>query len=94
MARIKRLVLDVLKPHQPNAVDFATALADRNERNRIKLKVIEVDEKTETIIVIVEGDDIDFAEITTCIMELGGTLHSIDEVDVDNDADCAPGDQS
>ena len=28
MAKLKHIVLDVLKPHQPNALDFAAALAD------------------------------------------------------------------
>jgi hypothetical protein len=29
MSSIKRIVLDVLKPHQPNALDFASTIADQ-----------------------------------------------------------------
>lgn len=77
---VKRLVLDILKPHQPNALEFARALADRGYR--VQLRVVEVDEKTETLVVSVEGDDIDFEGVRATINELGGSLHSIDEVEV------------
>lgn len=90
MACIKRLVLDVLKPHHPNAVDFASALADRGKNIRIKLSVEEIDEKTETIIVIVEGEDINFDIISKHIAELGGSVHSIDEVEVTGHTNTEP----
>ena len=37
---------------------------------------------TETLEVIVEGDNIPFERLTASINELGGSLHSIDEVTV------------
>ena len=82
MICIKRLILDVLKPHHPNALEFAAALAEVGKQMRIKLRVEAVDEKTESVIVIIEDEDINFDAISTRITELGGSIHSIDEVEV------------
>ena len=82
MAYIKRLVLDVLKPHHPNALDFTATLADQGINTRIKLSVAAVDEKTENVILEIDGDDIDFDAMSKCIAALGGSVHSIDEVEV------------
>ena len=84
MTRTKRLVLDVLKPRHPSALDFARAIAGQGETAcRVKLTVEEVDEKTESITLTVEGEAIDFEAIVTAITDLGGSLHSIDEVEVE-----------
>jgi len=82
MTQIKKLVLDVLKPHQPNALEFATALADLGDGLSINVAVEEVDEKTESIIVLIEGENIDYDLIAERIKELGASVHSIDEVEV------------
>jgi len=84
MSQIRRLVLDVLKPHQPNALELAAALADLGTDYRVKLTVIEVDEKTETITLDIEGRDILFEAISATIKKLGASIHSIDEVEVDS----------
>jgi hypothetical protein len=81
MVLVKRLVLDILKPHNPNPLEFSTALAQQGAY-RIKLTVLEVDESTETLQVVIEGTDIDFERIQASVTELGGSLHSIDEVEV------------
>ena len=82
MVLVKRLVLDVLKPHQPNALEFSQAIAKAGGDYRVCTTVLEVDEKTETLQVIVEGDAIDFDALQSSISDFGGSLHSIDEVEV------------
>ena len=82
MVLVKKLVLDVLKPHSPNTLEFATALADQGPGYRVNITVAEVDEKTETVLITIEGDNISFDSINNTINTLGGSLHSIDEVDV------------
>jgi hypothetical protein len=82
MALVKRLVLDVLKPHQPNVLEFSQAIAKAGGDYRVCTTVLEVDEKTETLQVSVEGDAIDFDAVQASISALGGSLHSIDEVEV------------
>ena len=80
MSPVKRLVLDVLKPHQPNALDFAETIAALSDDYRVDLKVIEVDESTETLQLSIEADHVDFEAVKAAISENGGSVHSIDEV--------------
>ena len=82
MVLVKLVVLDVLKPHQPNALEFARAIAAGGGEYRVSVTVIEVDEVTETLQLVIEGDALDFERIQSSIGELGGSLHSIDEVEV------------
>ena len=82
MSSVKRLVLDVLKPHQPNTLDFARAIASLGEDYQVDIHVLEVDEKTESVQVIIEGSNLDFELISSAIDENGASLHSIDEVSV------------
>ena len=85
MSLLKRIVLDVLKPHQPSILEFANTIAKQHNHCRVKITVTEVDEKTETTIVIIEGGDIPYSAIEESITNLGGSIHSIDEVEVSND---------
>jgi len=82
MAKLERLVLDVLKPRSPNVIEFAKALTALGEDYRVSLRVEEVDDKTESVILAVSADDLDLDAIRGVIEELGGSLHSIDEVEV------------
>ena len=82
MTKTRRLVLDVLKPHQPNALEFSSTLADLGGDYRVKLTVTEVDKNTESTIVTIEGADINFENIKTAIEKMGASVHSIDEVEV------------
>jgi len=82
MAKIQRLVLDVLKPHQPNVLEFAQAIAMLGDDYQVDIQVAGVDEQTETLQVIIEGYELDFERINNIITENGASLHSIDEVSV------------
>lgn len=83
MSDIKRLVLDVLKPHQPNALEFATNLVDKGGVAHAHVLVEGVDAKTESLNVIIEGRDVVFPEVLKAIEDMGGALQSIDEVIVE-----------
>lgn len=87
MLAVKRIILDVLKPHQPNALEFCKVIAKAGINYRVRLTVLEVDEKTETLQIEVTGSDIDFEVIQSTISDIGGSLHSIDEVEVQNEPD-------
>lgn len=87
MVSVKRLVLDVLKPHHPNALEFSQTIAKVGADYRVHLTVNEMDEKTETLQIVVEGNAIDFEAIHSTISNMGGSLHSIDEVEVQNEPD-------
>jgi len=85
MVLVKRLVLDVLKPHQPNVLEFSQAIAKAGGDYRVCITVLEIDENTETLQVVVEGNAIDFDAVQSGISDLGGSLHSIDEVEVQSE---------
>ena len=82
MAIVTHLVLDVLKAHQPNALEFASQLADLGESYHVNLLVQEVDDNTQSIVLTISGDQLDFERINQQIEAMGGSVHSIDEVDV------------
>lgn len=84
MVKVKRIVLDVLKPHHPNGLEFSTELAGSVPGARVELTVAEVDEKTESVILVIEGDNLDYEILTRTIHGMGGSVHSIDEVMVES----------
>jgi hypothetical protein len=86
MVNVKRMMLDVLKPHQPNGLEFASAIADKSPGARVKLTVAAVDERTESVVLVLEGERLDFEAIREAIANLGGSIHSIDEVEVASNA--------
>jgi len=87
MVSVKRVMLDVLKPHKPDSLEFSQAIARAGENYRVCLTVIEMDENTETLQLEVEGSAINFEAIESAITGMGGSLHSIDQVEVQNEAD-------
>lgn len=87
MIAVKKIVLDVLKPHHPNALEFCLALSAAIENSTVKVNVIAVDEKTESLEVSVEAPTIDFDLLQAAINQMGGALHSIDAVEVINKPD-------
>lgn len=80
MTGIKRLVLDVLKPHKPSILEMAKAICKLGHVTGVNLSIQEVDTETETIKITVEGNNIDFEELEQVIEDLGAVIHSIDEV--------------
>ena len=87
MVVVKRIMLDVLKPHQPNSLEFSRAIAKAGNDYRVCLTVLEMDENTETLQLEVEGDSINFEAVESAITAMGGSLHSIDQVEVQNQAE-------
>lgn len=85
MLLIKRIVLDVLKPHHPNSIEFSSAIAEKSPGTRVELTVAEVDEKTETVVIVIEGKNLDYDTITAAVENMGGSIHSIDKVEVENE---------
>ncbi len=85
MVLVKRLMLDILKPHQPRALEFCSKLAEVGDDYAVSLTVRGVDEKTETVAVCIEGYDLNFAAIQSAISDMSSSLHSVDEVEVRNE---------
>lgn len=87
MTNTKRIVLDVLKPHQPDALALTEAIAQAGPDYHVHLTVLEMDEKTETIQLEISGNAIDLDAIQAAISAMGASLHSIDEVVVHSEKD-------
>jgi len=78
---IKRVVLDVIIPKRgPSIVEIAEGLSRVNGVEAVNITVKEIDMETENIIVVIEGHNVDFEETTKLIEEIGGVVHSIDQV--------------
>lgn len=80
---IVRIVLDVLKPHNPNIIDFSRNIAQVKGIRRVDSSVMEVDAETETIKLIIDGNELDVSRIEEIIKKLGGAIHSVDAVVVE-----------
>ncbi len=77
---LRRLVLDVLKPHMPTILDLASALTQVKGVTGVNLSLYEVDQQTETVKATIQGENIDYDGVEKVIREFGGVIHSIDEV--------------
>ena len=82
MANIRRIVLDVLKPHSPNILEMAKQLADLNGVDGVDISLIEMDQKVENVKITCEGDSIDYAKVENVIRENGASIHSLDKISV------------
>ena len=80
MGAIRRLVLDTLKPHNPSIIEMASQLSDMEGVSAVNISIYEVDRKVENAKITIEGSDISSSAVMDLIEELGGAVHSVDEV--------------
>jgi len=80
MGKVRRLVLDTLKPHDPSIVEMAKIISDIEGVGAVNVSIYEMDRKVENAKITIEGDDVPYLQIQTLIEELGGAIHSVDEV--------------
>jgi hypothetical protein len=80
MAKIRRLVLDTLKPHEPSIIELASQIGDLEGVSAVNISIYEMDRKVENAKITVEGEDISCPIVLELIEEMGGAVHSIDEV--------------
>ena len=77
---IRRLVLDVLKPHNPSVVELSEALSHLEGIEGVNVIIYEIDQQVENVKVIIAGSSINFESIKKKLEEMGATIHSVDEV--------------
>jgi hypothetical protein len=80
VGKIRRLVLDMLKPMEPNIIEMANSLSTLNGVSAVNISIVEIDLKVENAKITIEGDDINYDEVKNLIQDMGGSIHSIDEV--------------
>jgi hypothetical protein len=82
---IRRLVLDVVKPHEPDIIEVADAISKLNGVKKVDVEVRDYDSNIERLRLVVEGDDLDEDDIMELIKYYGGNVASIDGVTVESE---------
>ena len=80
MSNLRKIVLDVLKPHKPDIVEYAERLSELKHVSGVSIFLNEVDQETENIKVIIEGFNFNYNNIRKAIEEMAGSVHSIDAI--------------
>ena len=80
--KIIHIVLDVLKPHQPPLPEFAAFVGELDGIRRVDVTVVEMDEKTESLRIIIDGN-VDYETLRTHMAKQGAVIHSVDQVVVE-----------
>jgi len=80
MGRIRRLVLDTLKPHDPSIIELADQLSDLEGISAVNISIYEMDRKVENAKITIEGESISYDVVAELIEEMGCAIHSVDEV--------------
>ncbi len=80
VGKIRRLVLDTLKPMEPNIITMANSISTLSGISAVNISIAEIDLKVENAKITIEGDDLNYDQIKDVIEDMGGSIHSIDEV--------------
>jgi hypothetical protein len=80
MVAVRRLVIDVLKPHDPPLVEFARRVGEVDTVEGISASLIELDNEVQNVKLTFEGTDLDVEAVEGAVERIGGTVHSVDEV--------------
>jgi len=68
--------------------EFADYVGKLKELTRVDVTLIEMDERTDSLKVIVEGNCIDFEGLNEHISKLGAVIHNVDQVVVEDFEGC------
>src|SRR3989475_10673881 len=77
---IKRIVLDVLKPHKPSLVEMSVRLSSLKGVDGVTCTLGEVDHETESVKVTIEGPAINYPSVEDALRAIGTVIHSDDLV--------------
>lgn len=80
MTDVRRLVLDVLKPHRPSLIELSQRLSALRGVEGVSCTLEEVDQETESIKVTLEGPAIHYESVEAALREVGAVIHSVDLV--------------
>jgi len=77
---LKRIVLDVLKPHKPSLIEMSLRLSALKGVDGVSCTLDEVDQDTESVLVTIEGGSVNYESVEDTLRELGAVIHSVDVV--------------
>ena len=65
---------------EPNIIELAKQISMQEGVSAVNISIAEIDLKVENAKITIEGDNIQYEELMELIQDLGGSIHSIDEV--------------
>ncbi len=77
---LRRLVLDVLKPHRPSNVDLATEISKLKGVDGVTIVTYNKETEVESVRIIIEGRRLEFKNIEKILRNLGASVQSVDAV--------------
>ena len=80
MPPIRRVVLDLLKPHEPTIQEVAQHVTNADGVAAVNAVLLETDRETENVKLTIEGEAVDYEVVRETINRLGATVHSVDQV--------------
>lgn len=80
MVAVRRVVIDVLKPHDPPLVAFTERVGTIDTAESVTASLVELDREVQNVKLTVEGEDLDVDAVEAGVEELGATVHSVDQV--------------
>ena len=78
--RVRKIVLDVLKPMEPSILEVARNITALEGVDGVCVDLLEIDKKVENVKIAVRGKNLSYSEINQVIESTGATIHSIDHV--------------
>jgi hypothetical protein len=78
--QIKHLLLDVLKPHQPSILEFASVLREIEGVKKVDITVVEIDSETKSLRILINGDCLNYKDIRSNIYKQSAIIKSVDQV--------------
>ena len=80
--KIKRIILDVLKPRTSSLPLFTTFLAELESVKKVEVTLVEINAKTDSLTVVLYGSGIDYNAMKEHVGRDGAVIHSVDQVNV------------
>lgn len=78
--KLSSIVLDVLKSHKPSIIELGQDIKTVRGVKNVEIIVLDVDEETEKVQVIINGSNLSMMKIKDKIERFGASVHSLDEV--------------
>ena len=79
--KIKKLSIDVRKPAELKTSSLLEVFGKAKSKiNKVQIDSYELERKTESLKIILEGDAVDIDEIHALITQYGGVLQNVDSI--------------
>jgi len=81
-AQIRRLLIDALKPREASIIDLSQTICSVEGVEQCDIVVTEVDVRTETVRLTIQGPNISFDQVTKVLEGNGVAIRGVDEISV------------